>query len=78
LNQLKSGDAIKHKGKNFLVEKINHISKGRGSAVMKFDLKELKTGRKLTESFQPGDALEGSFYSILLTVIIISKQPARG
>ncbi|CAG8451803.1 10252_t:CDS:2 [Acaulospora morrowiae] len=57
-NHIAKGSVIEYKNRHFFVSRIDSHWTGRGSAAMKFDLKDVVNGQKLTERIRPTEYFE--------------------
>lgn len=57
---LRNGVVFKQDNEVFVVLKYEHVKKGRGSAVVKVKVKNLKTGAIVIKSFKAGEKLESA------------------
>jgi elongation factor P len=58
-NNLSLGNIVRYKdGKLYSVVKKEHVKPGKGGAIIQVELKDIKTGRKLNESFRSPEEVE--------------------
>lgn len=55
---IRPGNILEHKGKLWAVTKIMHTQPGKGGAYMQVEMKDIKSGTKLSERFRSSENVE--------------------
>lgn len=61
LGQITRGMTILYRGELYEVLEFEHVKRARGSAFVRAKLKELRTGKVLTETLRESDTIESAF-----------------
>jgi elongation factor P len=56
--QIRIGNFLKFNGELFCVLKVNHVTPGKGNAVVQTDLRNLRTGIKINQRFRSTETIE--------------------
>jgi hypothetical protein len=70
VNSVKNGCIIEHKEKLFTLTNHTQHKSGRSGSIIKFELKDLLTGKGLIERFNSTDQVEGNIYLLKSDVIL--------
>ncbi len=57
-NAIRPGNVIEHKGRLWVVVKIQHTQPGKGGAYLQVELKDIRDGTKLNERFRSAETVE--------------------
>lgn len=58
VSDFRNGMAIRHNGEIWIVTEFQHIKPGKGHALIRTKLKNLKTGRVVDNTFRPSDVID--------------------
>ncbi len=57
-NDIRPGQLLEHKGRLWMVAKIQHTQPGKGGAYMQVEMKDVRSGTKLNERFRSSETVE--------------------